>query len=102
MPFSPNWTNIYGASGKRKKKSTAAVIPDRLQVPLVIESDFPCPVKLYGLAVPTPPDVANPLPEKTSPPSREKIRLRFPGCQALTRQVTICPAADRRRWWHAS
>jgi hypothetical protein len=35
-----------------KKKGTPAVIPDRLPVPLVLESDAPCQVKLNSLALP--------------------------------------------------
>lgn len=47
-------------SGRGQKKGAPAVIPDRLQVPLVLESDAPCQVKLNSLASPLSPDPANP------------------------------------------
>ena len=72
-----------------QKKGTPAVIPDRLQVPLVMESDAPCRVKLNTLAVQYHLTRQTLCTEKNSAPSGEKIRLRFPGGKTVTRHVTV-------------
>ena len=72
-----------------QKKGTPAVIPDRLQVPLVMESDVPCRVKLNTLAVQYHLTRQTLCTEESSAPSGEKIRLRFPGGKTVTRHVTV-------------
>jgi hypothetical protein len=72
-----------------KKKGTAAVLPDRLQVTLVIESDAPCQVKLNSLAVHYHLTRQTLCAQEGAAPSGEKIRLRFPGGKTVTRRVYV-------------
>ena len=80
---------LQGLRDKARENGTAPVIPDQVQVPLVIESDAPCQVKLSTLAICYRLIRTTLSAGQDDVPQDEKIRLRFPGDQTTARRVYV-------------